>query len=227
MNRKNKDLLHLVLTMVGGFMDAYSFLLRGEVFATGQTGNLVLMAIQLSRFQWRGVLHYLLPITAFWLGVFLSRILLHEGFGGEARAWQRGTLLFEVAAFTLIAFIPLQVPHLLVNALIALCAALQFCAFRQLEAENAPFASVFCTGNMRSCAEALYLGMVYHDPREIRKAKYYGMVLTSFILGVVVGVFFVTWWSTYAAFIMVALLLSAFFLHRYHHGTLRRSANAR
>ena len=31
--------MNLLITVAGGFMDAYSYLARGQVFATGQTGN--------------------------------------------------------------------------------------------------------------------------------------------------------------------------------------------
>ena len=42
---KTKVPVRLGLTVIcaGGFMDAYSYLLHGQVFATGQTGNIVLL----------------------------------------------------------------------------------------------------------------------------------------------------------------------------------------
>ena len=35
----------LCLAFTGGFLDAYTYLLRGGVFANAQTGNMVLMAL--------------------------------------------------------------------------------------------------------------------------------------------------------------------------------------
>ena len=37
-----------VLALVGGFLDIYTYLLRGGVFANAQTGNIVLLAANLS-----------------------------------------------------------------------------------------------------------------------------------------------------------------------------------
>ena len=34
--------LTAILAIVGGFLDAYSYLMRGHVFANAQTGNIVL-----------------------------------------------------------------------------------------------------------------------------------------------------------------------------------------
>ena len=40
-----------------GIMDAYSYIQRGQVFATGQTGNFTLMAIRLVQRDLEGFLH--------------------------------------------------------------------------------------------------------------------------------------------------------------------------
>lgn len=38
-----------ILMFSGGFLDAYSYLVRGQVFATAETGNIALMGISLAR----------------------------------------------------------------------------------------------------------------------------------------------------------------------------------
>ena len=40
--------LGIVLTLAGGFQDAYSYNCRGKVFANAQTGNIVLMGSHLA-----------------------------------------------------------------------------------------------------------------------------------------------------------------------------------
>lgn len=37
-----------ILAAVGGFLDAYTYLARGQVFANAQTGNIVLLGVHLS-----------------------------------------------------------------------------------------------------------------------------------------------------------------------------------
>ena len=41
-----------VLALVGGFLDIYTYLLRGGVFANAQTGNIVLLAANLAETNW-------------------------------------------------------------------------------------------------------------------------------------------------------------------------------
>ena len=64
--------LGLILTLVGGFLDAYTYICRGGVFANAQTGNIVLMSIKLAELDIKGGLYYLIPILAFMCGIFFS-----------------------------------------------------------------------------------------------------------------------------------------------------------
>ena len=54
-----------VLALAGGFLDAYTYLCRGQVFANAQTGNMVLLAVRLAEGNWGKAFHYLMPILAF------------------------------------------------------------------------------------------------------------------------------------------------------------------
>lgn len=46
--------LGLLLAVVGGFLEAYTFLSRGGVFANCETGNLVLLGLYLAQGQMVG-----------------------------------------------------------------------------------------------------------------------------------------------------------------------------
>ena len=41
--------LTAILAIVGGFLDSYSYLMRGHVFANAQTGNIVLFGVNLQK----------------------------------------------------------------------------------------------------------------------------------------------------------------------------------
>lgn len=177
----------MLITMVGGFMDTYSYTVRGEVFATGQTGNLVLVAVRLMRGEFLPMLQALTPILSFWLGVFAAQHLLHRVHKGNDLRWRRNVLWVELLLLLIVGLIPAEVPHILANTLISLTAAMQFCCFRNL-GEGAAYATVFCTGNMRSCAEMYYRGLVLKDRTSLKKAHCYGGILLSFFLGACLGV---------------------------------------
>ena len=66
--------LGALLTVTGGFLDAYTYLCRGKVFANAQTGNIVLLGVKLAEGQFDALLHYLIPILAFALGVVVAEL---------------------------------------------------------------------------------------------------------------------------------------------------------
>ena len=56
--------LGLLLALTGGILDAYTYLNRGQVFATAETGNLVLLGINCAMGQWRRAAYYLAECLA-------------------------------------------------------------------------------------------------------------------------------------------------------------------
>ena len=62
---ENSMVLVYILAMSGGFMDAYSYMCRGEVFANAQTGNILLMAVNLAKGNFVVALRYFAPVMAF------------------------------------------------------------------------------------------------------------------------------------------------------------------
>lgn len=175
----------LELALVGGFMDAYTYINRGNVFATGQTGNLVLMGIRLVNRDFYGVIMALVPIVFFIMGVFAAEYLRNSMTGKRNELWQSAILLFEMLVLFITGFFASMMPNLLANALISFAASMQFCSFRNLE--NGPYATVFCTGNMRSCAERFYQGVTKKDKESMRSAGRYGAVIAFFLLGVILS----------------------------------------
>ena len=61
-----------ILMFSGGFLDAYSYLVRGQVFATAETGNIALMGISLARGDLAVAGRYLIPVAAYAAGIFLT-----------------------------------------------------------------------------------------------------------------------------------------------------------
>lgn len=177
--------LGMVVSSAGGFMDAYSFITQGEVFATGQTGNVVLLALNAARLNLAGVLHYLAPISAFLVGIIASRAVM-DAFRVEHVRMQRYVLLFEAVAFAVLAALPPEVPDLFVNSMISLFAAVTFENFRTFGTSSA-YASVFCTGNLRSFAETLYDGLSGHNYNELGRAFRYLAIVGSFVTGVLIA----------------------------------------
>ena len=64
--------LSAIISLSGGFQDAYTYNLRDKVFANAQTGNIVLMSQHIMSGEWVQGLHYLMPIFAFAVGILVA-----------------------------------------------------------------------------------------------------------------------------------------------------------
>ena len=71
-NPHDTIVIGICLSLVGGFLDAYSYLLKGKVFANAQTGNVVLLFISAANREFYKFLKYIIPIMTFAFGIFLS-----------------------------------------------------------------------------------------------------------------------------------------------------------
>ena len=187
MEKKNRAAEHaalaMLLTVLGGVMDGYSYAVRGGVFATGQTGNLIIFGFSLVHGQYDRAFRALVPILGFWGGIFAAQFILDRfSREKEEHRWKGVVLFVEAAVLLAIGFVPDSVLDIVPNTLISILAAMQFSSFR-LFGSQSTYASVFCTGNMRACAEQYYQGLVRKDKQALRRAFQYTGIILSFLLG--------------------------------------------
>src|SRR5450755_4442696 len=64
-----------LLAAAGGFLDGFTYVGHGHVFANAMTGNVVLLGISCFSGSWRTGLRHLPPIIAFLLGVCASEAI--------------------------------------------------------------------------------------------------------------------------------------------------------
>lgn len=195
----------LILCFAGGFLDAYTYITRGGVFANAQTGNIILLSIGLARGEGTAALRYLVPVAVFVAGVFLSRLFLF--FGGKEHGFRAHgiALLAELAALVTAGLLPASVPDEAITVLVAFAAAVQFDNFRKTE--GLPFATAFCTGNLRAATEQLFRATVKKEKSAGGAALKYLAVIFAFVGGVFGGYFSALTLGTYSALIPAALLL--------------------
>src|SRR5262245_25928035 len=61
-----------LLSMTGGYLDAFTWLSLGGVFASSQTGNVVFLGLCAASGQWLLAVHHLVPLAGFLLGASLA-----------------------------------------------------------------------------------------------------------------------------------------------------------
>lgn len=181
-----KIIIGMILACVGGFLDAYTYICRGGVFANAQTGNIVLLGIELAQGDFLGSLKYLIPIIAFVLGVLIAEIVRKRYKNGVRIHWRQVIIVCEMLILFGIAFIPKGSWYdTLANVLVSFVCSLQVQSFRKFNG-NA-IATTMCTGNLRSATELLCRYADTKDRSELHSAFQYLGIIIVFIIGAAIG----------------------------------------
>ena len=172
------------LSLSGGLQDAYTYLFRGKVFANAQTGNIVLLSSNIMDGQWDRVLHYLVPLCAFALGVLVAEKMRERFCDMQRLHWRQLVVLGEVLLLFIVGLLP-QEQNLLANAIVSFSCAMQVQAFRKVN--GYAFASTMCIGDLRSGVEAFCIWSKTHEPKvKDRMMRYFGIILL-FAVGAGIG----------------------------------------
>lgn len=183
-----RDWIFHILITVAGFFGAYTYLLRGAVFCNAQTGNVVLMGMALGAGKWGKALYYIIPISAYLLGSFISELVpgpIKKHFGLR---WDTLLIAIEMFAVLILGFVPESAPVQISQVIINFIASMQYNTFRQ--SQGTPMATTFATNHIRQIGvglakEVKHLNSDNKTHRE-KLRKHFEMLL-FFVLGAIIG----------------------------------------
>lgn len=170
--------------MIVGALDAYTYLEHGAVFAGLQTGNLILLGINLGHLQLATMGRYLTALLAFACGAALTRVL--QRFLEKRRTnLQNVALWLEFGLLILVLATTSIIPDWGSTALLALAASVALQEFRRLRGEA--FAPFMMAENLRATMVA---GFKQRDRESRVKTTETLALVGSFIMGaILVGAF--------------------------------------
>jgi len=117
--------LAALLAIAGGFLDAFTYIAHGGVFANAQTGNVVLLGVFAASGDWLGAVRHVLPILAFLIGVGIAEKVGDPPVGRRLKRPQRFALVLEIAVLAVVGALPTSFSNTVVILAVAFVAALQ------------------------------------------------------------------------------------------------------
>ena len=210
MQKSESFLLSALLSFSGGLQDAYTYTVRGRVFANAQTGNVVLMSQNLMCGQWVQSLYYLCPLLSFSLGVFVAEGIENRFKENRPLHWRQMILLLEMAVLALVGLLPTRF-DMAANMLVSFSCAMQVQTFRKVHGFG--YASTMCIGNIRSATESLSQYFRSRDRMALRKALHLFGIILIFAVGagsggILSGVFGIgTIWISVAILLAVTVIM--------------------
>ena len=176
--------LSAVLSFSGGLQDAYTYNVRGRVFANAQTGNVVLMSQNFLQGDPATGLRYMLPLLSFAAGIFLAERIENRFKNSGGLHWRQIVLLVEILMLGAVGFLPLSL-NMLANMLVSCSCAMQVQTFRKVHGYG--YASTMCIGNLRSGTESLSRYLRSGDRESLNKALHFFGIIVVFAFGAGVG----------------------------------------
>jgi uncharacterized membrane protein YoaK (UPF0700 family) len=198
-----------LLTLSGGYLDAFTYVGHGRVFANTMTGNVALLGINVSAGDWAEASHHVPPLVAFVIAVFVSHLI---GLAAQ-RGWLRHSaficLIVEIAFLGIAASGLIGASSAWLIPGISFVATLQTLSFTHLE--NLSYTSVMTTGNLRRSAQKLFVGLIpRYDAGALHDSGLLAIISFCFFAGAVFGGFVTRLAPGFALWGAVALLVGAF-----------------
>ena len=119
-----------LLASAGGFLDGFTYVGHGHVFANAMTGNLVLLGIDCLSGSWRLALRHLPAILAFLVGVSVSQAIQLRSKLREVSAPYSAVLVLEISVLLIMGLMPATTADILFTTSIAFAASVQVQTFR-------------------------------------------------------------------------------------------------
>ncbi|WP_216733810.1 YoaK family protein [Streptococcus oralis] len=203
-SRQSKRLA-LFLTFCAGYVDAYTFIVRGNTLVAGQTGNVVFLSVGLIQHNVSDASAKVMTLLAFMMGVLLLTI-----YKEKLRIVKKPILsVIPLAVLSLIiGFVPQTVENIYLVPPLAFCMGLVTTAFG--EVSGIAYNNAFMTGNIKRTM--LAFGDYFrtkHTPF-LREGLIFVSLLSSFVFGVIFSAYLTIYYQE-KTILGIPLMMSIFY----------------
>jgi len=185
MLRAGSLLVGAMLAAAGGYLDGFTYVGHGHVFANAMTANVVLLGATVFTRNWHSAVRYFPPIAAFVAAVWVSQAVQVVSSRSRTQAPFRSVLFLEISVLLVLVFLPptTDIPF---TTSIAFAASVQMQTFNKVNGRS--YSSTFTTGNLRTLAEAAFTRLFRgHDREAAGTVRDFSVIVTAFLLGAVAG----------------------------------------
>lgn len=196
----------LLLSLGIGILNACTYVARGHVFASSQSGNLLYLGLDLSNGEFSNVIKYLFPPLMYAIGIVLAE---HYHDKPGYHQWRRIPMFVEIALITGATFLPLTWNNL-ANPIFGLCCGLQTITFHHIR--KTPVSTVFINGSYQNSIVHLTKYLHLHHREDAFRTVLYLLIVIAYLLGIIAGGIMVHAWGKYTSLVTALLLLASCFI---------------
>lgn len=176
-----------MLIFAAGILGSYTYMLCGGIFCNAQTGNIVLMGIAIGTRNWAHALYFLIPISAYTLGAFISELIPDSAKHRFHIRWETILVAVELVFTLVLGALPETTPVQVFQVSINFIASMQYNTFRN--SEGIPMATTFATNHVRQLGIGLAkeLHRRHGDTSHRRILRRHFSMILFFLAGTTLG----------------------------------------
>ncbi|MBO5109969.1 MAG: DUF1275 domain-containing protein [Clostridia bacterium] len=204
MDHRRKHWIFVLSAFGMGLFNSYSYVFRGQSFATMETGNMMMFSYYLINGNYAVLYRYVISILSFTVSCILLEVLRRK----KVRNYHTALLAVELTLTSVILFLPDgDLFTALANAMGGFVGASHLQLFRTLDGYSVT--TTMCTGNLRSLTNCIGDWIVNKDKKPLHGVRIYATLILTFILGALSGYYLGTVIGPYCLTVSLATLLFA------------------
>lgn len=176
--------LHYLMSLIGGFLGAYALLNRGNVFGSAQTANLITITFQLIGHNFYELLIRIGALVIYGAAIVLAIIIPRY----SKINMKLASILCTMLTVLLLGFLPADMNPIIALYPVFFVTAFQWSVFKG--AQGYLSSPIFSTNNFKQMLSAFTEYCLSHEEAQKKKARFYGLTLLSFHIGV--GISFIS-----------------------------------
>lgn len=193
------------LTFIGGYMNAYSFFIRGGSLVTMQSGNMARIGLAIYMHDIELLIISFVPIIGCFAGVALLQFSRRISPNKDEFFWQKSSILAELLILFAVAFVPSDFHNHILNFIIAMASGFQLCHLKNYGGYT--HTTTLGSGNVRNLG-LIFANAVYdHDKKSMKLLFEYFILMSTFTFGAYLGSVISGFWGTYSILICVVMML--------------------
>lgn len=196
-----------ILAIVGGYIGGYSYTVRGGVFASAQTGNLIQLGLKITAGNFSAWYLHIFPIIMFGLGIMLCEYMKIEVADKGRYHWKQLVLTMESIIFLIVASISVGEYNLFANMFLGFAAGMQTQLVRVVE--GTVMMTTMLSGNARTMSEVLFHAIKEKDKVKFKTVGKQLGVIFSFITGVIIAGFISSMVGQQAIIFAIVFIIAA------------------
>lgn len=210
---KNKTSPHIedgviftfALTFIGGYINAYSYFIRGGSLVTMQSGNMARIGLAVYMQDKDLFIISLVPIIGCFSGVAILQFMRRNFSNKDKFFWQKTSILAELMLFLIVAFIPGGFHDHILNYTIAMASGFQLCHHKNYAGYT--HTTTLGSGNVRNMG-LIFANAIYdRDKKSIKLLVEYFILMSTFTFGAYLGSVICGLWGTYSILVCVVMML--------------------